>query len=99
VEIVLDRHGLRFDAVVSRDDAPHKPDPAAIFLACRTMNVPAANVWMVGDSRFDIEAGLAAGVPTVWLSLGRQRPFAAQPWHEVNDLIELREMLERCVAD
>jgi HAD superfamily hydrolase (TIGR01549 family) len=99
VDIVLDRHGLQFDAVVSRDDAPHKPDPAALHLACRTLNVASENVWMVGDSRFDIEAGLAAGIPTVWLSLGRQRPFAAEPWRVVNDLIELREMLEKCAAN
>jgi FMN phosphatase YigB (HAD superfamily) len=51
---------------------------------------------MVGDGEFDVAAGLAAGVPTVWIRHGRHKPFAARAWREVEDLWELADLLERC---
>jgi HAD superfamily hydrolase (TIGR01549 family) len=97
-QTVIDRHNLRLDVLITRDDGPHKPDPRSIFLACERLNVDPADVWMVGDGRHDVEAGVAAGVRTVWLSLGRERHFAAKPWRVVEDLLELREMLRACEA-
>jgi HAD superfamily hydrolase (TIGR01509 family) len=94
VRIVLGKHGLRFDTLISREDTPPKPDPRPIHLACERLNVPAEQVWMIGDGRYDIEAGVAAGVRTIWISHGRARPFVAEPWKSVRDLIELRCLLE-----
>jgi HAD superfamily hydrolase (TIGR01509 family) len=94
VRIVLAKHRLRFDTLISREDTAPKPDPRPIHLACERLNVSAQEVWMIGDGRYDIEAGVAAGVRTIWISHGRQRPFAAQPWKSVRDLIELRCLLE-----
>ena len=54
---------------------------------------------MVGDGRYDVEAGLAAGIRTVWVSLGRSpRPFAAEPWRTVADLPELTDLLRGCAG-
>ena len=97
VDIVLKRLPLNLDVIITRDDAPHKPDPRPLLLACEKLNVDPQHVWMVGDGSYDIEAGSAAGIRTVWLTLGRQRHFTTQPWKSVRDLIELKEMLERCV--
>jgi phosphoglycolate phosphatase-like HAD superfamily hydrolase len=71
-----------FDSVplVCRDNAAPKPDPKPIRLACK---------------RYDGEAAIAADVRTVWISHDRERPFAAQPWRCVSDLVELREMLRQ----
>ncbi len=44
--------------LVSRDDAPEKPQPDGIRLAAQNAN--AQTVWMVGDNRADIQAALAA---------------------------------------
>jgi FMN phosphatase YigB (HAD superfamily) len=48
---------------------------------------------MIGDGRYDVEAAAAAGVPSVWISHGRQRDFPAQPWRTVRDLKELLALL------
>jgi HAD superfamily hydrolase (TIGR01509 family) len=95
VETVLGRHGLVVDFVVSRDDAAPKPDPHPLRLACERLGVSADEAWMVGDGQYDVEAGLAAGVATVWVSHGRVREFAAAPWKTVVDLCGLRTMLEQ----
>src|SRR5689334_14659110 len=57
VDTVLFRHILRFDAHITRDDAPPKPDPAPLRLACERLGVSAAEAWMVGDGQYDVEAG------------------------------------------
>jgi histidinol-phosphate aminotransferase len=58
----LERFGLAdgCSALVTRDEAPLKPDPAPIQLALETMGVTRA--WMLGDTPDDLAAAKAAGV-------------------------------------
>jgi HAD superfamily hydrolase (TIGR01509 family) len=96
VETVLERHGLRIDVLVAREDAPPKPDPTPLRLACDRLGVCGAAAWMVGDGQYDVEAGNAAGLRTVWVSHRRRKPFDAPPWRNVVDLVELTELLKSC---
>ena len=98
VATVLGLHGLRVGHAVAREDAPPKPDPRPLLLACRRLGVDARDAWMVGDGQYDVEAGVAAGVRTVWVSHGKPRPFDAQPWRTVRDLCELQALLEQAIA-
>jgi len=93
VKIVLERHGLNFGVIVAREDGPFKPDPFPLKHACRALSIPEHLSWMIGDGQYDVEAGRAAGVQTVWVSHGRKRPFEATPWIAVRDLPELLQML------
>lgn len=93
VETVLQRHALSISVLVSREDAAPKPDPAPLRLACQRLGITEAEAWMVGDGQYDVEAGNAAGIRTVWISHGRIRAFEVRPWREVRDLHELRRML------
>jgi HAD superfamily hydrolase (TIGR01509 family) len=96
VRTVLERHGLRINLILTRGDTKPKPDPAALHLACRRLEVAEADTWMVGDGQYDVEAGNAAAIRTVWLSHNRARPFAAEPWAVVPDLHGLAAMLQAC---
>jgi HAD superfamily hydrolase (TIGR01509 family) len=64
----LRRLTLPIELVISRDDAPPKPNPAALLRVLRTWNVAGENAAMIGDFRFDLEAGRAAGMRTVLYS-------------------------------
>lgn len=97
--IVLSQHGLKIDALVTRDDGVIKPQAAPLLLACRRLKAAASEAWMVGDGQYDVEAGLAAGMKTVWISHGKRRRFAARPWRSVADLKQLHNLLRRCVSD
>ena len=97
VETVWNRHDLPPCVCVTRDDAVHKPDPAPLRLACERLGVGDAGVWMIGDGPHDVEAGNAAGMKSVWLSLNRtERPFAAEPWRTVEDLGGVLALLRAC---
>lgn len=67
--------GLELDGLlpvlVGGDTLPQrKPDPAQLYLACEQLGVAVENAVMVGDSRNDIDAARAAGMPVACVSYG-----------------------------
>ncbi len=96
VTTVLQRHELPIKLVITRDDGQPKPDPYPLRLACGRLGVDESDAWMVGDGQYDVEAGVAAGMKTVWVSHGRPKHFVAEPWQAVPDLFGLMRLLEQC---
>jgi HAD superfamily hydrolase (TIGR01549 family) len=94
--MVVQRHELAIEVLITREDCAFKPHPAPLLLACQRLGVAPAEAWMVGDGQYDVEAGHAAGIATVWLSHGRTRSFAAEPWKTVADLHGLVDLLNTC---
>jgi HAD superfamily hydrolase (TIGR01509 family) len=99
VDVVVARHGLKIDVLITRDDCVFKPDPAPLLLACSKLQADPEHAWMIGDGRYDIEAGLASGMKTVWISHRRTRDFPAEPWRVVADLPDLLNVLRDVVSD
>ncbi len=87
----LERLGLRFDRIVAREDAPAKPNPTAIWGICDAWRLDRRNILMVGDYRFDVEAGRRAGVRTALYTAGREP-------HECEGF-ELADHYVRCFRD
>ena len=73
-DFIVERHGWQglFDTVQSADDAPSKPHPGMIMRAMAETGAAAERTAMVGDSSFDIEMAVAAGVVPVAVSWGFQ---------------------------
>lgn len=99
VETVLARHGMCFEVLITRDDGLFKPDPAPLRVAANRLGVDVTRTWMIGDGRYDAEAGLAAGAKTVWISHGQTRDFPAVPWRTVSDLPGLLNLLQSHASD
>lgn len=72
-EATLRGVALHFAHVMTRDDGPVKPDPWPIERLCHEWQLNPAEVVMIGDYRFDIECGRAAGARTVLLT-GKSDP-------------------------
>ena len=53
-----------------------------------------SNVLFEADPMSDYTA---AGIKTVWLSHGTDKPFEGEPWLTVRDLLEFTAVLKRCV--
>ncbi len=69
------------DTIVSRDCCAAKPDPAGVQLMIDRWSADASDTVMIGDYRFDLEAGRNAGVTTVHLDVD-----GIFPWPELTDV-------------
>ncbi|HEY1921790.1 MAG TPA: HAD family phosphatase [Tepidisphaeraceae bacterium] len=94
VATVTTRHNLEIETLITREDGPFKPDPFALSFACRKLGVKPDEAWMVGDGQYDVEAAIAAGIRSVWISHGKPRHFSAEPWLTVANLPELTLLLQ-----
>jgi HAD superfamily hydrolase (TIGR01549 family) len=74
-DVVVARLGLRFDAVVTREDCAPKPSPEPVRECARRLGVPAASTLVVGDFYFDIQSGYAAGARTALVGVSPSPPF------------------------
>lgn len=61
----LDKLGLAVSLLVTREEAPPKPDPTGLRLICRRWSMEPCDVLFFGDFLFDLQAGQRAGMPTV----------------------------------
>jgi phosphoglycolate phosphatase len=73
-DYIVERHGWEglFATIQTADDAPSKPDPGMILRALSETGATPAGTAMVGDSSFDIEMAVSAGVVPVAVSWGFQ---------------------------
>jgi HAD superfamily hydrolase (TIGR01549 family) len=64
---VAQKHGLRFDAVVGREEGPVKPDAFGVLRICGQFGVRPHETLIVGDFLFDLLCAKAAGAIAVLL--------------------------------
>ncbi len=71
-------HGLEryFVSLQTADDHPSKPHPSMIQACLAEVGIHASRAVMVGDTRYDMEMGRAAGVRTIGVPWGPAR----DPW-------------------
>jgi HAD superfamily hydrolase (TIGR01509 family) len=62
------KHGLKFDAIVDREDGPAKPDAFGVLRICKQFDVKPLETLVVGDYLFDILSAKAAGAVAVLLA-------------------------------
>ncbi|MCY3547734.1 MAG: aminotransferase class I/II-fold pyridoxal phosphate-dependent enzyme [Gemmatimonadetes bacterium] len=82
----LREQGVRgcFSAVVCREDAPLKPDPAPVLAALEQLD--ARTAWMLGDTPDDVRAAVGAGVvPVGVVPPGQTEQAATAVWAALED--------------
>lgn len=98
---LLDEKGLGgyFRWIIGGDTLPQqKPDPAALLHVLQLARIDAAQALFIGDSRNDVLAARAAGVPCVAVSYGYNhgRPIAEEgPAWVLDNLRELLPTVEQ----
>ena len=65
---VAQKHKLKFDAVVGREEGPAKPDAFGVLQICRQFGVRPEETLLVGDYLFDLLCAKAAGAVAVLLA-------------------------------
>jgi len=95
VERVCRRHELSFDAVVTREDGPVKPDPFPVLEACRRLKLAPGECLVVGDYLFDLLSARRAGA---WAVLLTSQPSWQQYRQEAHCVIERLADLHQVIA-
>jgi len=76
LDSVLQRHGLsdRFVTLKTADDGPGKPNPHMLEAAMREAGVVAERTVMIGDTSYDVEMAINAGVQSIGVAWGYHDP-------------------------
>lgn len=100
---ILQRNGLRFDAVITSESAQtYKPRPRIFEAALESLHVRPEDVIHVGDSLVaDIQGASRLGMRTIWVNRGglRRGPADPTPDAETRDLREVPAIIERLSRD
>jgi HAD superfamily hydrolase (TIGR01509 family) len=87
-----------FAAIITRDVSQPKPNPDGVIRAARRMGVSPLELLVVGDFRFDIIAGKAAGSSTALLTNGESSVMAPgdpEPDFTISGLEGIFDILEQ----
>ncbi|MGL6044261.1 MAG: HAD-IA family hydrolase, partial [Sandaracinobacteroides sp.] len=81
LKLCLEHHGLdrHFISLQTADRHPSKPHPAMLLACLEDAGVPAERAFIIGDTVFDIEMGVNAGVAAIGVDWG---------YHEGAELLE-----------
>ncbi|MBT1443968.1 HAD family hydrolase [Shewanella sp. JM162201] len=74
--LTLSRLNLEVDLLLTREDAPPKPDPAGLLTIIGRLNLTPSEVLYVGDYLFDIETANRAGCPSALYCPGTVPDYA-----------------------
>lgn len=90
------------NCVISGDTTPYsKPHPEPLFEAARRLVMPAQDCWYVGDDLRDIQAGRAAGMPTIaaaWGYCGQTEPVTWEADAVADSPLHLLQLIEQATA-
>jgi phosphoglycolate phosphatase len=92
--LLLDRFGLRFDVVLTRDSGLWKPSGAPLAAAMGELGVSPERCLAVGDSMYDVLAAREAGCKVVCLLHDEDGKHRDRADLAFDDLAALKRYLE-----
>jgi len=97
-EVTLQAAGLAHffepESIKTRESAAPKPDPEAVHQLLDLWNLPKGNVVICGDYKHDINAGVAAGIRTIYFNSRNDEAWkvlaecTVHTWDEIIDHLD-----------
>jgi len=92
---VAEKHNLKFDAIVDREDGPVKPDAFGVLEICRQFGVKPQETLVVGDYLYDMLCAKAAGAVSVLLANSNQAgQFAEHADFTIETIDQILQIIE-----
>jgi len=98
VDAACARHGIEFDRAVTREDHKPKPSPDGIHFLMAACGAESREAVMIGDYRYDVEAGANAGIRTIAL-ISKPKSWAAAATWIAASLDEVGRILATIAAE
>lgn len=92
-KLKMSHNQVPIELVLSREDAPAKPDPTALLQIARGWQLPVEQIIYVGDFRYDVEAANNAGMVSCLYAPGAMPDYASQADMMVTHFDHLTEQL------
>ena len=97
---VAQKHNIKFDAVVGREDGPVKPDSFGVLQLCNQFGVAPAEAMLVGDYLFDLLCAKSAGSVAVLLAnTPKAKQFAAEADFTIDRIDQVIDIIEQKVSE
>ena len=90
----LKNNPLPISTVLTRSDAPAKPDPSALNAIATLWNISADNLLYVGDYLYDIQAAHNANMRACLYAPNETPPYADQADYVLHDFYDLVALVE-----
>ena len=87
-----------FDASRCSDETASKPDPLMLFEILNELNIPPEHAIMVGDTEYDLEMAVNAGVSSIGVSYGAHSPQRLkkyQPLFCIDRILDIKDHLKQ----
>jgi HAD superfamily hydrolase (TIGR01509 family) len=94
-EFLLHKFGLAFDCVITRESGLWKPSGAPFLEVFRRLGLTPDDCCVVGDTRFDVLAGLDAGVTAIFLLSNEPEKYVGFP---VKIYPDIKTLAAACLA-
>jgi len=92
---IASKHGLKFDAIVDREDGPAKPDAFGVLRICEQFYTAPKETLLVGDYLFDLLCAKAAGAVAVLLTNhNRAKEFAEHADFCIDKIDQVLQIIE-----
>lgn len=95
VSYLLEKFGLEFDCVISRESGLWKPSGAPLLAALKKLGLQKEECCVVGDSHFDIKAANEAGIHHVFILNKDQEIFTKTNAEVFSSVRALKKRIER----
>lgn len=92
---VAEKHGLKFDAVVGREEGPVKPDAFGVLHLCEQFAIMPQESLVVGDYLFDLLCARAANaVPVLLKNHHRADEFAQHADFVIDNIADILKIID-----
>jgi pyrophosphatase PpaX len=94
-DFLLNKFGLDFDCVITRESGLWKPAGAPFREVLRRLGLEPDGCCVIGDTRFDVLAGLDAGIAGIFLLSNEPEKYAGFP---VQVFPDFESLADACLA-
>ncbi len=99
VSFLLDKFNLVFDYVLTRESGLWKPSGAPFLEVLKTFNLAQNECCIVGDSEFDIQAGVDAEISKIFILNPRRKKFKPNRSEMFVSIEAIQEKIKSLVND
>lgn len=92
-QLKLAKTALNFDLVLTRDDAPAKPDPTALLQVVKQWQLMPKDCIYVGDFLFDIQAAQNANMDSCLYIIDVRPDYADTATHNIEHFSQLTKLV------